>query len=65
MTPTLFNITLPIGQLPAGKHFTYNGWGEGTVTHNDGHTYGATIAYSGRQVATLTGLTPGEEVTPT
>lgn len=65
MTLTLFDLTIPIGRLPVGAKFNYAGWGDGTVTANDGKEFHATITYHGHQVATLTGHHPGEEVTPT
>lgn len=59
---TLFPVTIPIGNLPTGSNFTYDGWGAGTITENDGHTHRATIHYHGHQVATLEARNPGELV---
>lgn len=60
--PGLFPITTPMGHLPVGARFTYAGWGQGTVTSNDGHTVKAVIEYHGHPVATCSDPLPGEEV---
>lgn len=65
MTLPLFDVTVPIGTLPAGTRFLYDGWGSGIVTSNDGVVHTATLHAEGHQVATLTALNPGQHVTPT
>lgn len=65
MNPTLFNLTAPIGTLPTGTHFTYNNWGDGIITANNGREHSADIYMAGHKVATMSGLNPGEDVTPT